>query len=441
MSRFSLLTIFFIAIPTIVFADVRITEISWMGTTESQFSEWIEFYNDTNEAIDLAGWKLYEAGGDTLIFTFSKSIPAKDYLLLERTTASAPDPVPGVSDESGSFGGSGLSNSGEFLVLKDASGTIKQSLDFSGGWPAGDSESKKTMQLAENGWITALATPKAATSGIETPVDTTSIVSSSGGSAWVSPKVEPRIDLIVSKSIYTDIQYEYQAKMYLDSGQVHNGLFVWNMGDGVTHKSTTPEVINHTYKYPGLYTISVAFYKTAYDKKPTLFETTQRSVDSAKVSVRIDNQRGFILSNNENIPFDVSDWIVRTPEKTIQLPSLFIIAPKTSITVPFAHLGVTGPFSDAILLTPEWKEVVSKGSVEPVLSAEKKTVSTIIKKVPLVASVENIVSQKEEPLIETTQDEKQGKQKSYTKAIFLGIALLVVIGLFLLLERFMAQQE
>lgn len=53
-------------ITNYAFASVRITEIAWMGTAESQFGEWIELYNDSAENVSLSGWKLYEGGESNL---------------------------------------------------------------------------------------------------------------------------------------------------------------------------------------------------------------------------------------------------------------------------------------------------------------------------------------------------------------------------------------
>jgi hypothetical protein len=77
-------------------ASVRITEIAWMGTAESQFAEWFELFNDGSEDVNLTGWKLYEDAGEQLVFTLTKTIPSNGYLLVERTTASSPDPMLGM---------------------------------------------------------------------------------------------------------------------------------------------------------------------------------------------------------------------------------------------------------------------------------------------------------------------------------------------------------
>ncbi len=150
----------FLIVPTFAHADIRINEVAWMGTAASQYSEWIELYNDGTDAVSLAGWKLYKTG-ETLLFTLSKSIAAGGYLLVERTTATAPDAIPGINDEAGTFGGGGLRNSGEDLSLEDKEGTVINILPFAGGWPAGDAKSKDTMQWNGTKWITAPGTPDA----------------------------------------------------------------------------------------------------------------------------------------------------------------------------------------------------------------------------------------------------------------------------------------
>ncbi len=151
----------FLAGVSVVYADIKINEIAWMGTAGSQYSEWIELYNNREEAVSLEGWKLLKAGTDTF-FTLTKTIAAKGYLLIERTTASAPDAVAGINDESGSFGSGGLKNTGEDLALKDKDGNTVDSVLFAGGWPAGDAKTKETMQWSGTAWITGVGTPDAA---------------------------------------------------------------------------------------------------------------------------------------------------------------------------------------------------------------------------------------------------------------------------------------
>jgi len=114
---------------------VVINEIAWMGTKASQYAEWIELYNTTGDNIDLSNWAIFEAGGDTKIISLKDIITSYGYFLIERTTPSSPDAVIDiVADVSGLFSGSGLSNTGEKLILKDESGNVQDIINGSSLW-------------------------------------------------------------------------------------------------------------------------------------------------------------------------------------------------------------------------------------------------------------------------------------------------------------------
>jgi hypothetical protein len=73
--KYVLFGIIVVLLPYAAHAAVRITEVAWMGTASSSYSEWLELYNDGDSSVNLAGWKLYEGDGGTLVFTLTKSIP------------------------------------------------------------------------------------------------------------------------------------------------------------------------------------------------------------------------------------------------------------------------------------------------------------------------------------------------------------------------------
>ena len=67
--------------------DVVINEVAWMGTVDSTSDEWIEFYNTTDAAIDIANWSIQGADtGVCLEFPAADSaptttIPAGGYII------------------------------------------------------------------------------------------------------------------------------------------------------------------------------------------------------------------------------------------------------------------------------------------------------------------------------------------------------------------------
>ncbi len=133
--------------------DVVFNEIAWMGTKANSADEWIELTNATGATIDLSGWGVYEQGGAVLIIELSGSITSGGYFLIERTDDTTVADV--AADVTGPFGGSGLNNSGEHLVLKDNAGNVIDAVDAASGWPAGvASPDYATMERDANGWHT-----------------------------------------------------------------------------------------------------------------------------------------------------------------------------------------------------------------------------------------------------------------------------------------------
>lgn len=55
--------------------SVVINEIAWMGNDNSSADEWIELYNNTDAAADLAGWKIISQDGSPEILLEGKIFP------------------------------------------------------------------------------------------------------------------------------------------------------------------------------------------------------------------------------------------------------------------------------------------------------------------------------------------------------------------------------
>ncbi len=119
---------------------VVINELGWAGTIASAYDEWIELHNTSSEAVDLSGWRLGD-GGDIDIALLGTIAPY-GYLLLERTDDGTISDVAADIIYSG-----GLNNGGETLSLYDPSGALIDSANRDGGgWPAGESSSRASME-------------------------------------------------------------------------------------------------------------------------------------------------------------------------------------------------------------------------------------------------------------------------------------------------------
>jgi hypothetical protein len=124
---------------------ILINEVAWAGTRASASDEWIELYNPTDTELALDNWRLTD-GGD-IDLALAGIIPAGGYFLLERTDDSTVSDIPADLIYTGT-----LTNSGESLALIDGVGhTIDTANPRGRRWPAGDAESRASMERRSNG--------------------------------------------------------------------------------------------------------------------------------------------------------------------------------------------------------------------------------------------------------------------------------------------------
>lgn len=122
------------------FNRVVINEIAWMGTESSANDEWIELFNNTENAINLNGWTIKSTDGTPEI-KLTGIISLKSFYLLERTDDTT---IPQIAADQIYTGA--LGNNGEDLNLYDNSGNLIDKINCSSGWFAGDNPTKQTME-------------------------------------------------------------------------------------------------------------------------------------------------------------------------------------------------------------------------------------------------------------------------------------------------------
>ena len=116
--------------------NVVINEIMWMGTQGDAADEWIELRNMTGSPIDLSNWVITDIGPGAADITIpsGKIIPASGFFIVANDTepnsvmSVVPDHVVNLS----------MNDTGEQLILRDASAVTIDTADNSGGgWFAG----------------------------------------------------------------------------------------------------------------------------------------------------------------------------------------------------------------------------------------------------------------------------------------------------------------
>ncbi|MFZ4500410.1 MAG: PKD domain-containing protein [Minisyncoccia bacterium] len=462
MKYFLATLIILITLPLVAQAEVRINEIAWMGVsgTSGQYGEWFELYNDSAEAVSLVGWGVYKDGGTKVVFMLSKTIPAFGFLLVERVTASMPDPVPGIADESGTFSNNGFANTGEYLVLKNEQEIVVHELDFTSGWPAGDSTTKETMQYADGSWITAVATPNlqnatlpedsfdteedplsdtpGESTGEETPATT---AQSQTKKKSVKPPVvyeknKPSLKVVAPSTAYQGMQYEYEGTVVLERGSSKKGTYLWNMGDGTVIRTDTLSTVRHTYEYPGVYTVTLAYHTAQEFTRALLHSSAVVTVVASTVELSLLNPSTLQIKNTAKTSIDMSGWRLYTPEGYAEFPLFTVLAPKGNIALPISRVGLR-TLTTATLKTKEGNTMavlgMSEKSTQRVQSSTRA--SPPLSFIPYTTAVVNDTVVPEE-----TTPVYTPKPKDH-RAIVIGAVVIIGVLSLLLLERFIARSE
>lgn len=130
--------------------NVVMNEIYSRGTTTDP--DWIELYNKSNAAIDISGYKIYDAGGQggtkaKKPIPSGTTIPAKGFYVV-------------VTDD-GAADAFGLSSSGEKVWLENAAGTIVDTITF-----AAHSATQSYARIPDGGtWQVVNAITRGVTNG------------------------------------------------------------------------------------------------------------------------------------------------------------------------------------------------------------------------------------------------------------------------------------
>ena len=261
--------------------DAVINEVAWSGTKSSSGDEWIEVYNNAGSAIDLAGWGIYEQGGDVLIVTLEGVIQPAFFYLIERTDDNTISDI-AASQAPKPFSGSGLSNSGEYLVLKDGSGAVIDSVNAAGGWFAGgaspDYFSMERIDSSVSGddlsnWRTNDGVTRNGVDAEGNPINGTPLAENSLGlqnqageeaQPPSAPKeVEPPVSSPVNHpsqanagdDVFTflgeTIQFDGSKSFDADGDKL---TFEWNLGNGEVIKE---EKFGYVYQFPGKYIVTL----------------------------------------------------------------------------------------------------------------------------------------------------------------------------------------
>lgn len=425
-------------------ASVIISEIAWMGTSESSSNEWIELYNNGDDSVDLSEWFLETEDQDISIELLGSIIP-NGYYLIERTDDTT---VPNFTADLIASFGHGLSNSGETLFLKNSSNSNIQTLSFASGWTAGDSTTKETMQWNGSKWITAFNTPKDGSmansnSNIQDETDTT--VNNVGDTITTSTssKEETKVYDISTKIIFPKIVTAGVPFIidHLTTGKKKEkiilGKFVWNFGDGMTREGYKSDPFTYIYQYSGDYVLNLSFYESMLNTKP---DATDRLIVKvipsgvSIISVGTYTDPYVELENNSNYEMLLNDFILKGYIHSFVIPNGMTILSKgklklspkitgfdfndlNSITISDSSGQIFATYPKQNIPAPKYStnKVFNEGFVKSEVIEDSKTVDSekVINLNDLSASAEN-----------------GGVSVSNKYLIYIGLIAIIFLGIF-----------
>lgn len=346
----------FLFLPFWASAAVLMNEIAWMGGVVSSTDEWIELRNTEATPIDLSGWTIAADDGSPSM-ALSGTIAANGYFLIERTDDES---VPGVSADLIVPFGNGLSNAGEILRLRDASGAVVDTVDGSGDWGGigGDNTTKDTAQRTASGWTTAPGTPRAENASAPAALAATETGSTSAPTlpstetAVSKPKPgaypKPNITVSAGEDVrgFTRMEITLSGDaLGLYDEKLSYTTYRWNFGDGTT---AIGEDVAHAYRFPGEYVVTLEVRhgdRVAVDRLTAIITDPQVSVSEV-----VSGSEGYIaLRNLSGREIDLSGWAIESQGKTFVFSSNTFILPGRTIRVANALSGVE-PLAGNVLI-------------------------------------------------------------------------------------------
>lgn len=325
---------------------VSISEIAWMGTTNSANDEWIELVNTSASSVSLEGWTLSAEDGSPKII-LSGTIAGSGYFLLERTQDGVVAGVPADGIYTGA-----LSNSGEVLVLRDANGSEVDRVSALEGWPAGDNTTKDTMQRVDGAWVTGAGTPKAQNKGsaavITTTPNTTTTQDTKNNSAvgggttpYTAPEYVPKFGATIQgpNNVSTYARSTFIASAVGHSGEALGGervRYFWNFGDGTTKDGMRVE---KAYQFAGTYTIRLTVISG--DEQIATEHAVRVSDHAVALSeVSAGDSSWIEVVNNAQSPAEVSGWVITSGDAHFQFPDGSILGAGSGVVLAQEVLGM-----------------------------------------------------------------------------------------------------
>jgi hypothetical protein len=329
-----------------------ITEVNFDPAGSDDGREWIEVYNESPSDSDFTTYKFFEANTNHGIDVVNgdKNISPSEYAVLVQDLNKFKTDFPSYTGKifKSSFS---LSNSGEVLSLKDSTGAMVSTVNYSPtsvGAKSGD-----TINFDGTNWVKGTASPGSAyvlsTGESATTTTTTSTTTETTSSTTISAVYSPvyqyrsyfpeseKIYLYVgeNKSTLSGATTVFEANAVMgDKKPLLNATYFWSFGDGASAEGKT---VKHIYKYPGEYTVNVEAYANGSKAEDKIY--VKATVPNIKVNIKvIGGEKAVEIINQGVDEIDLGGFGVKTTGGEFLgfniLPKKLSILGKRSINIP-----------------------------------------------------------------------------------------------------------
>lgn len=342
--RLFFLSIMFFYGSNLVYANVVINEVQLLPTNE----RFVELYNDTSSSVDLTGWYMQRktVGASSFSSLVSnpnfegKTLGVGEYFVISRADFGGADV----------FLGTLTLTESNTIQIKNSNGEVIDKIGWGDADDCGNiscapnpNEGQSIQRATGGSWVISTPTlgEENKTSSSPAPENTEEeknedenieniSTSSSGKTSTPIKKVvkasKIKAEIQVAGLAYVGIPASFQGKVIDIYGQpIMRGRYFWNFGDGDSREVKTigTDKFDHTYFYPGDYTVTLEYFPDAFAETPEVTEKIIIKVVKAGVSIsRVGDEKDFFIeiSNDTNFEIDISKWKLVSEFKVFNFP-------------------------------------------------------------------------------------------------------------------------
>jgi hypothetical protein len=368
--------------------------ISEIHPSSSANKEWIEIFNNSDQAYDLTDHKFFEDDVRRSLSTTSLAttfvLNPLEYALLVDDLGKFQSAYPGYTGKVFRTTSFDLHDDNELLELRTSLSnwktldgicykkeniTLEKSLNFSGTEFVIADETPGTGTLTNTAasiYISGSCTGTTSGNTNTTSTTTESTTTDTTVDTFVNPTYFYRSYWPESEKIYVsagenriglaggDIIFEGKA-ITGDKKSAPNTNFFWSFGDGETAEGKR---VMHVYKYPGEYTVVLEGYSNGYKNNNRIYikvlnpdlKIKLKEIKNGEI-----NEKVVEMSNASKNEIDIGGYVVKTSggefEYTKTLPKILSILPNKSIVLSQETLGFATSTTKVALTFANGKEV------------------------------------------------------------------------------------